>query len=122
MSGIRTNDGGYALVGTNGNIGAIVKTDASGTVQWTQTYSNSPTPGFGNSDCLNDIIQTTDGSYVVTGMTMQNMFVIVNLSVAKFVVPEYAFGSLALSAAFAGLAIFKVYKRQVKNPIRPILN
>jgi hypothetical protein len=116
LTGIQTSDGGYALGGTTGYVGAIVKTDDSGNIQWTQTLSNSETPSFGNSDSITDIIQTTDGSYVVTGMIYQT-FSIVDIELAKFVVPEYGYGALlAAVSCFAGLAIFNVNKkRQQKN-------
>ncbi len=47
---IQTSDGGYAIAGTTNSFGDInsydydfwwVKTDASGTVQWTQTYGGT---------------------------------------------------------------------------------
>jgi hypothetical protein len=69
----QTADGGYIICGmtmsSNGDITAnhgdsdywIVKTDASGAIQWQKTYGGSDT------DLANCIQQTTDGGYVFTG-------------------------------------------------------
>ena len=64
-----TSDGGYALVGRTNSFGAggydfwLVKTDATGTIQWNQTYG-----GTGNEYAYN-VIQTDDGGYLLTGNT-----------------------------------------------------
>jgi hypothetical protein len=67
---IKTQDGGYALIGTsfsfssNGFVNAmIVKTDSDGNLQWNQTYG-----GLGASyPCA--FVQTTDGGYALVGYT-----------------------------------------------------
>ena len=59
---IQTVDGGYLMAGytgaSNGTGGStwLVKTDASGNMEWNQTYS-------GNS--ANDVVQASDGGYVL---------------------------------------------------------
>jgi hypothetical protein len=63
----QTTDGGYILAGATNGAGAggkdayLIKTDASGIVQWTQTYG-----GVGDEE-LYSVEQTTDGGYVSTG-------------------------------------------------------
>jgi predicted secreted protein len=66
---IRTSDGGYALAGYTDSFGAggndtwLVKTDASGNMQWNKTYG-----GTGNDGAI-DIIESSAGGYVLTGYT-----------------------------------------------------
>lgn len=60
---VQTDDGGYALAGwIANNTGArstwLIKTDASGQEQWSQTYA-----GLG----AYDLTKTTDGGYALTG-------------------------------------------------------
>jgi len=62
---VQTSDGGYALPGTIGSSAVdttnfwLVKTDASGNVQWNRIYE-----GYGRSPAL---VQTKDGGYVLAG-------------------------------------------------------
>jgi hypothetical protein len=66
---VQTGDGGYAIIGDTNSYGAgnadvwLVKTDANGVVQWTQTYGGTGYD-FGES-----IVQTDDGGYAITGST-----------------------------------------------------
>lgn len=66
----QTADGGYILVGSAEIVGAaltdmyVVKTDASGVLQWSSGFG-SPT-GY---DDARDVLQTSDGGYLVLGMT-----------------------------------------------------
>ena len=66
---ISTSEGGYALVGYTDSFGVgesdvwLVKTDAYGNVEWNQTYG-----GFG-SDEGKSVVETSDGGYVVVGIT-----------------------------------------------------
>lgn len=65
----QTSDGGFIIAGTtysfgHGNAdGYIVKTDASGNVQWSKTY------GGKKDDEFKSVIQTIDGNYALTGYT-----------------------------------------------------
>ena len=65
----QTTDGGYVFTGYTSSLGAgakdvyVVKTDASGTAQWTQTYGGT------SDDEGRDIIPTVDGGYILTGYT-----------------------------------------------------
>ncbi|WP_340075928.1 hypothetical protein [Leptobacterium sp. I13] len=74
---IKTSDGGYAIIGyTNSIDGDIVdktlqendfwvlKLDNDGNIQWNKTYGGS------GDDIGQDIIQTIDGGYAVTGYSM----------------------------------------------------
>lgn len=66
---INTADGGYAFCGYSTSFGSgsddayWVKTDASGNITWTKTWG-----GIGR-DRAQDIIQTSDGGYAITGYT-----------------------------------------------------
>lgn len=65
---IQTSDGGYALAGETGIFytyynGYLVKTDADGNVQWTQTY-----PTGGTWSTLWGVIQRSDGGYMLAGI------------------------------------------------------
>jgi protein involved in ribonucleotide reduction len=66
---VQTTDGGYALAGTTDSFGAgsddflLVKTDASGNMQWNKTYG-----GTGN-DVASALVQTSDGGYALAGST-----------------------------------------------------
>jgi predicted secreted protein len=66
---VQTVDGGYALAGYTGSIGAgyydfwLVKTDASGNEQWNKTYG-----GTGDDDA-SALVQTGDGGYALAGRT-----------------------------------------------------
>lgn len=65
----QTLDGGYVVVGYTTSFGAgnedvyLVKTDASGTVEWTKTY------GGGGTDSAYSIQQTSDHGYIMAGFT-----------------------------------------------------
>jgi len=66
---IQTSDGGYVIAGVTSSFGAggddfwIVKTDASGNMQWNQTY------GGPENDQAAKIIQTGGGGYAIIGTT-----------------------------------------------------
>jgi hypothetical protein len=66
---IQTSDGGYAIAGYTASFGAggydvyVVKLDANGNLQWTKTI------GGKKEDMGSSIIQTSDGGYVIAGVT-----------------------------------------------------
>jgi hypothetical protein len=66
---MRTDDGGYLLAGYTSSFGAgasdawLVKTDASGNMEWNKTYGGT------NDDFSNDFIQTWDGGLALVGST-----------------------------------------------------
>ena len=66
---IQTSDEGYALAGSAYSYGAgmsdfwLVKTDATGNVQWNKTYGGT------NWDDAHGLVQTVDGGYAVAGYT-----------------------------------------------------
>jgi hypothetical protein len=64
---LQTGDGGYALAGYSddyaGNYSAyLVKTDASGTMQWNKTYGGT------NDNYAYGLVQTGDGGYALAGI------------------------------------------------------
>jgi len=67
---IQSSDGGYVVVGSTRSFGAagyrdiyVVKLDSSGNIQWTKTIGGS------SDDFAYSIIQSSDGGYVVAGLT-----------------------------------------------------
>jgi len=65
----QTSDGGYMVAGLTRSFGAgsddilLIKTDASGNVQWTKTYGGT------NDDLAYSVQQTLGGGYIVAGLT-----------------------------------------------------
>jgi hypothetical protein len=65
---VQTGDGGYALAGSKATEYAgydfwLVKTDANGNVQWSNTYGGT------GSDWATALVQTADGGYALAGTT-----------------------------------------------------
>jgi len=74
---IQTSDGGYAITGPTESFGAgwedvyVVKLDANGNLQWTKTIGGTKSKGIPllGIHAHDDIIQTSDGGYAITGKT-----------------------------------------------------
>jgi hypothetical protein len=66
---VSTSDGGYALGGYTGSFGAgawdfwLVKTDASGDMEWNQTYGGT------SDDAAYSLVVTSDEGYALAGYT-----------------------------------------------------
>jgi predicted secreted protein len=66
---VQMDDGGYAIVGMTSSFGAggqdgwLFRTDSSGNMLWNKTY------GGAGMDFLDNIIRTSDGSFVLAGYT-----------------------------------------------------
>ncbi len=69
LSLIETSDGGYALTGYTDSFGGgdddfwLVKTDASGNMEWNQTY------GGNGDDYACSLVEAADGGYTIAGYT-----------------------------------------------------
>jgi hypothetical protein len=65
----QTSDGGYAMAGYTESFGAggqdawLVKTDASGNMEWNQTYGGT------GDDYTYSVVATSDGGYAIAGST-----------------------------------------------------
>jgi predicted secreted protein len=67
---VQTSDGGYALAGYTDSFGTfgsndtwLVKTDASGNMQWNKTYGGT------GADATLNIVKSSDGGYALIGYT-----------------------------------------------------
>ena len=65
----QTSDGGYVIAGRTGSFGAgdddvyLIKTSASGDTLWTRSYGGT------DSDRGYSVQQTSDGGYIIAGLT-----------------------------------------------------
>jgi hypothetical protein len=99
----QTSDGGYVIAAestsyaSNGDAVYIVKTDSTGVIQWTKSFS-----GPGNfTDYGNMIQETYDGGYIITGITRN--FGAGNGDI--FLVKTDSAGNLSWTKTYGGLAI-----------------
>ncbi len=67
---LQTDDGGFALVGTNASVAVLVKTDSSGNLIWSKEYR------LGAETNLPYLAATEDGGYGLAG-TLNNTFLLV---------------------------------------------
>jgi hypothetical protein len=94
----QTGDGGYLLTGltTSFDSGSqsdlwMVKTDGSGTAQWTQRY------GTDGNDCGYGVVQTGDGGYALTGQTNTHYCWLIRTDSAGLMQWNKTFGSDVLT-------------------------
>ncbi len=66
---VQTSEGGFALAGSTTSYGRggtdmwLLKIDINGNIQWNQTY------GGKNYDGVSDLLQTSDGGFILAGLT-----------------------------------------------------
>ena len=93
---VQTGDGGYAIAGYTNSFGAggydfwLVKTDASGNMQWSKTYGG---PGV---EIAYSVVQTSDGGYALAGYTN------------SFGAGSYDFWFVKVAGASYSIVIYKV--------------
>lgn len=96
----QTSDSGFILVGYTQNYGAgsddvyLVKTDSNGNTQWTKTF------GGGASDVGQTVIQTSDGGFILGGLT----YSFGALNQDAYVVKTDSVGNVQWSKRFGGTA------------------
>jgi len=104
----QTADGGYILAGITESYGAgagdfyLVKTDASGNIEWEQTYGGS------NYDSAYSVEQTTDGGYILAGAIQTD----VSGSNDVYLVKTDASGNTEWEKTFGGSGIDIAYSAQ----------
>jgi len=104
----QTSDGGYIVAGGTGSFGAgfsdifLIKTNASGNLQWAKTYGGT------GEDWANSVLQTSDGGYIVVGTT--NSFGAGGDDI--FLVKIDTFGNLQWVKTYGGTSIDRAYSVQ----------
>jgi len=100
---VQTQDGGFAIVGF-GKIGGLllIKADAAGTTEWTNTYFS----GEGD-DRASSIIQTSDGGYAIVGTMVgvhqPNRYWLIKTDSFGTKVWDEGYGETGLDSAFSGI-------------------
>ncbi|HKR04971.1 MAG TPA: T9SS type A sorting domain-containing protein [Bacteroidia bacterium] len=99
----QTTDGGYIITGniydgaTNYHYAHLIKTDANGDTLWVKTYGGT------TDDWGNDVQQTTDGGYIVTGKSGVYNF---NLNPGDVsLIKTDSMGNFLWSKAFSGTSL-----------------
>ncbi len=102
---IQTSDGGYAVVGYTFSFGAgsgdfwLIKTDASGTMQWNKTFGGPAT------DIAYSLVETSDGDLVLAGQTIS-----VGAESSDFwLIKTDMFGNLQWNKKFGGSSTEEAY-------------
>jgi uncharacterized delta-60 repeat protein len=104
----QTSDGGYIVAGETQSFGAgswdafLIKTDASGDVQWAKTYGGT------SSDYASSVQQTSDGGYIVAGYTWS--FGAVNGDI--FLIKTDANGNIQWAKTYGGTSYDIAYSVQ----------
>jgi hypothetical protein len=97
----QTSDGGYIVAGWTRSFGAggpdlwALKLDASGQVVWQKTY------GGGNDEVANSIQQTSDGGYIVAGLSGSSDFWVLKLDASGQVLWQKTYGGGGLDYAYS---------------------
>ena len=104
----QTLDGGYIVAGWTNSFGAggadilLIKTNASGNVQWAKTYGGT------SNDYAYSVQQTSDGGYIVAGYT--ESFGAGGVDV--FLIKTYANGNLQWAKTYGGTGYAYAYSFQ----------
>jgi uncharacterized delta-60 repeat protein len=104
----RTSDGGYIVAGYTGSFGAggsdffLIKTNAFGNLQWAKTY------GGMFDDLAHSVQQTSDGGYIVAGIT----YSFGAGAYDAFLVKTDTFGNLQWVKTYGGTSVDRAYSVQ----------
>jgi len=104
----QTSDGGYIVAGYTHSFGAgandffLIKTDAFGNVQWAKTYWGT------SNDYAYSVQQTSDGGYIVAGIT----YSFGAGGVDVFLIKTYANGNLQWAKTYGGTGYAYAYSFQ----------
>jgi hypothetical protein len=120
---VAASDGGFALAGETssfdyGNGFWLVKTDASGNMEWNQAYRRT------EYDRPYSLIQASDGGYVLAGETINlgSTCVWVVKTDGLGDVPEFPSWTPLLIALIAVMAVAIVYRRSLKTQNQKRIN
>jgi predicted secreted protein len=116
---MQTVDGGYAIIGSTNSFGAgdndvwLIKTDASGNMQWNQTYGGTG-GDFGYS-----LVATSDGGYAIAGYTNSlgaggNDFYVVKTDESGVVPEGLNIGIMVLVSTMAVIVGTRYFRRRPK--------
>ena len=120
---ILTSDGGFAIAGESDSFGAggydfwLIKTDSSGNIEWSRTY------GGPERDSAESVIQTSDGGYVLAGLTQSYGLVGSDLNLKSDIwlvrtteqgIPEFPSWTL-LPLLIAATLVAIIYRKKLHN-------
>jgi parallel beta-helix repeat protein len=105
---VKTFDGGYAIAGYTHSFGAgsidawLVKTDASGNMEWNKTYGET------DRDLAYSLVQTSDGGFAIAGQTYstgagEGDFWLVKTDVSGNIQWSQTYGGTGTEGIFASL-------------------
>jgi len=98
-----SSDGGYILAGQTSSFGAggwdcwVIKLNSNGDIQWQRTF------GTPQAEYCNDVVETTDGNYIITGESVAigtNIFLL-KINASGYIVWEKGYTNPSLISTYA---------------------